>query len=517
MKVSSRGKPPLHNERNRILALKIAFLLVILGFLVFQSSIPPIEIDDAFTSFRYARNFACGKGLVFNLDERVEGYSNFLWVILLSMGLKIGFEISLFAKWTGVVFTLLSILFSILVLRRNNTRPVAYLWGEAFALSILTLSFPSTLYWASGTLETPLFMFSLIVAVWAVTLNSEGYLTWLVKGLTMALPSFVRFDGIIFTAILVSYLLVHYRRKALGREVMSQIVLCVVLVGFYHIWRTGYYESFLPNTVTVKGSTGFWRLLRGGVSYMVDFVTVNNIPVFFIPVLFVWKLRLGFSRAEQLLIRFVFIYSGFIVGVRGDCMVGHRYATALIPLIVLLGISATGTIHSRFSAHIQPRFYVLFLMIPMILAPIHVLGYYSRDFHKRYKWTYGRDYRIVAEYLIKNNLGNTSLAIGEPGISGYFFPGKIIDTWGLTDKAIALIKKKHKIPITSIIFGDDAVPENRGNAKKEIAEYILLQRPTAIYGLPYGLSKDRLEKFGYKEVIIEGVKYPLLINFSKQN
>ncbi len=105
------------------------------------------------------------------------------------------------------------------------------------------------------------------------------------------------------------------------------------------------------------------------------------------------------------------------------------------------------------------------------------------------------------------------MAIGEPGIPGYFFPGKIIDTWGLTDRTIALIKKRHKIPITSIKFGNEAVPENRGNAKKEIAEYILSQRPTAIYGLPYGLSKDRLEKFGYKEVKIKAVKYPLLVNF----
>ncbi|UCE36568.1 MAG: hypothetical protein JSW00_13765 [Thermoplasmata archaeon] len=510
-------KPMLHNQQYTILAFKMALLLVVLCFIFFESSIPAIEIDDAYISFRYARNFVNGNGLVFNVGEHVEGYSNFLWVILLTMGSRIGFDVPLFAKWAGVFFALLSLFFCILILKRDNNRPAIYFLGETFVLSILILSFPSILYWASGTLETPLFMFSLVFAVWTSTLKSESFSTSMLKGMGMALPSFVRFDGIIFSLILVLYESFKCKEGISFREVILPIILCIVLVGSYHIWRVGYYDSFLPNTVIVKGSTGFWRLLRGGVSYMVDFVTVNNIPVFFIPVLFVWKLRLGFSRAEQLLICFVFIYSGFIVGVRGDCMVGHRYATALIPLIVLLGISATGTIHSRFSAHIQPRFYVLFLMIPLILAPIHVLGYYSRDFHKRYKWTYGRDYRIVAEYLIKNNLGNTSLAIGEPGISGYFFPGKIIDTWGLTDKAIALIKKKHKIPITSIIFGDDAVPENRGNAKKEIAEYILLQRPTAIYGFPYGLSKDRLEKFGYKEVIIEGVKYPLLINFSKQN
>ena len=517
MKFFLREKTILSHEENKILAIKVAFLLVILGFILFQSSIPAIEIDDAYTTFRYARNFANGNGLVFNVGEHVEGYSNFLWVILLSIGLRMGFDAPLFAKWAGVVFTLLSILFCILILRRDNTKRIAYFWGETFILSILILSFPSILYWASGTLETPLFMFSLVFAVWTATLKSETFPTSLLKGIGMALPSLVRFDGIIFSAILVIYLLINYKGTTFIQGIMLQIFLCVVLVGSYHIWRTGYYDSFLPNTVIAKGSTGFWRLLRGGVSYMVDFTTLNNISLFIIPVLFVWIFRLGFSGTEKLLILFILVYGGFIVGIRGDCMMGHRYATALIPLIGLLAILTMRTLLGNFFGLAQHKFSVILLVIPLILAPVHFLGYYSRDFHKSYKWPWGKDYRAIAEYLIKKGLGNTSLAIGEPGIPGYFFPGRVIDTWGLTDRTIALIKKKHKIPITSIRFEDDAVPENRGNAKKEMAEYILSQRPIAIYGLPYGLSKDRLEKFGYKEVKIKAVKYPLLINCSKQN
>ena len=38
--------------------------------------------DDAYISFRYARNWAMGFGLRYNLGDHVpvEGYSNFLWV-----------------------------------------------------------------------------------------------------------------------------------------------------------------------------------------------------------------------------------------------------------------------------------------------------------------------------------------------------------------------------------------------------------------------------------------------------
>ena len=40
--------------------------------------------DDAFITFRYARNWVGGHGLRYNLGEHppVEGFSNFLWVVV---------------------------------------------------------------------------------------------------------------------------------------------------------------------------------------------------------------------------------------------------------------------------------------------------------------------------------------------------------------------------------------------------------------------------------------------------
>jgi hypothetical protein len=38
-------------------------------------------LDDAFISFRYARNLAAGLGPVFNPGEYVEGYTTFLWML----------------------------------------------------------------------------------------------------------------------------------------------------------------------------------------------------------------------------------------------------------------------------------------------------------------------------------------------------------------------------------------------------------------------------------------------------
>jgi hypothetical protein len=51
---------------------------------VFHIAIVDYSADDGFISFRYADHLARGQGLVYNIGERVEGYTNFLWVALLA-------------------------------------------------------------------------------------------------------------------------------------------------------------------------------------------------------------------------------------------------------------------------------------------------------------------------------------------------------------------------------------------------------------------------------------------------
>src|SRR5438046_1158229 len=57
----------------------------------------PRVVDDLFISLRYAENLAHGRGAVYNVGERVEGYSSPLWMLLESVGYVLRFE--------GVTFT----------------------------------------------------------------------------------------------------------------------------------------------------------------------------------------------------------------------------------------------------------------------------------------------------------------------------------------------------------------------------------------------------------------------------
>lgn len=54
-------------------------LLIIITIFVAQALSLNFTQDDAFISYRYAKNFIQGKGLVFDSGEKVEGHTNFLW------------------------------------------------------------------------------------------------------------------------------------------------------------------------------------------------------------------------------------------------------------------------------------------------------------------------------------------------------------------------------------------------------------------------------------------------------
>ena len=70
----------------------------------YYGQIGPYLVDDAFIFFRYADNFSIGHGLVYNPGEAVEGYTSFLWTLLLALAAWVGLPLIPFSQIAGVVF-----------------------------------------------------------------------------------------------------------------------------------------------------------------------------------------------------------------------------------------------------------------------------------------------------------------------------------------------------------------------------------------------------------------------------
>ena len=85
----SETKLPPTDRRSQLGTALLAVALIVFALIVWRSY---FLIDDAFISFRYAKNWADGHGPVYNpgISAPVEGYSNFSWVALLTLGALAG-------------------------------------------------------------------------------------------------------------------------------------------------------------------------------------------------------------------------------------------------------------------------------------------------------------------------------------------------------------------------------------------------------------------------------------------
>ena len=123
--------------------LAAAGLVLVLVAHVAYRSTPWFPADDAYISFRYADNWASGEGPVFNPGERVEGYSNFLFVLLLKLCAEVGLTPPLAARALngGAVLAMAMVL----LFASPGRRPLLLrlLAATALALVILHLRHPS--------------------------------------------------------------------------------------------------------------------------------------------------------------------------------------------------------------------------------------------------------------------------------------------------------------------------------------------------------------------------------------
>ncbi len=230
--------------------------------------------DDAFIAFRYVHNEIVGRGLVWNPApfRPVEGYTSFLWVLLLDVVWRgFGVEPPVAANWLSLGFGYLTlgvvchVLFELeLPARYRHLRPS--LFALAFAGFLSNRTFLAAL---SSGLETSLFNF--LVSAWlASSISSQKSPTgrrWSLTVLAAALLALARPDGLLFCAgTAIGVALWQWRRRR-PQELWCLSPLCIVLAHL--LWRHATYGTWLPNTYHAK-YTGAWP--ESGARYLGSFV-----------------------------------------------------------------------------------------------------------------------------------------------------------------------------------------------------------------------------------------------------
>src|SRR6476661_6176376 len=133
----------------------------------------PFTVDDAYITLRYAKHLAGGQGIVWNLGEHppVEGYSNFLYVVLGAVSYRIGLDPIAVYKGLGVVALVVSA-WLMYRIAREWVGPL-----PALAPAILFTSFFGPSWWAVSGLETLSYV-ALVLAAVAAAFTGLGYQPW---------------------------------------------------------------------------------------------------------------------------------------------------------------------------------------------------------------------------------------------------------------------------------------------------------------------------------------------------
>jgi len=235
--------------------------------------------DDAFIAFRYVSNSMMGRGLVWNPPpfQPVEGYTSFLWVVLLRgvwsvtgleppavanlLSLGFGFG-TLFLVWR--IVAALPLPAAVAVYR--GTLVLLVLFGTAISPVFST--------WLSSGLETSLFNFCLTwwIATALAPEDGRGH-RWLARlSMAAAATALTRPDGLL---LVPATLVLAARGVLVRRERAASLagLLPLLLIAAHVAWRRSVYGEWLPNTYYAK-HVGVWP--EAGWRYFASFVVENG-------------------------------------------------------------------------------------------------------------------------------------------------------------------------------------------------------------------------------------------------
>ena len=449
----------------------LVFLVCLVLLLVMAARFFDHTYDDAFVSFRYAENLVRGDGLVFNPGERVEGYSNFLWILLIAPFLA-------FSSAPEAIVGLIGIAASIgLLLAVVRFSPESASMPELIWLApLLVASSPPLAVWTTGGLETPLYA---CLVLWAVGLGMQGVdarvfprgAAWLVGAAALTRPDGV---GVAIALAALLALLLRGRPGFSGAFARWGAAFLIVFLPFM-AWRWFYYGDLLPNTFYAKVGSDTAQLERG-LRYVRGFFDSGGYWLLIPLIGLVWLVR---DRKAVLLAGMTAALICYPVLVGGDAAPMFRFMVPALPLLFLLLALAAAAAAERFRPGRTARVVVGILALALVARAAWPAfhGEHARLVEIDRKDVAG--WKDVGVYLATIASPDESVAVITAGAIPYFSRLRAIDMLGLTDRTIAR---------------SEAHDVGRGFAghEKHDIDYVLDRRPTYVVVGTYGLSKRPL-------------------------
>ncbi len=439
-----------HRDKRFLFLLLLAGALIV-GF-VHVWSLRYVN-DDCFVSFQYARNFVAGRGLVYNAEERVEGYTNFLWTMLIAAAMKLGFDPVNASMRLGLFFSLLTIaLFGFLSWRlRPQGSPLTWIPLTSLALC---LHRDFCAHSTSG-METMMFTFFLSAAFAVLVLRQDRAAT-AAAGVIYVLAMLTRPDGVLFLLAAAATIFLVSRDRL--RRLVWLLLPSLLLFVPYWIWRYTYYGFFFPNTFYAKsvGLSYFSQGLRYAWLHIITYpVLVAALPVGGAILFRAFRRPKGAAKKEppaevsdDRKIRLVLlallstaIYALFIIRMGGDFMFG-RFFVPVAPMLYEVIESGIAALRGRAMALALAVVVLLFTYFRFDQYNGSVFVGYIADEKEYFDKVEPLEQSIRDADMLKRHFGDLPVRLafyaGQLRLIYYLDPSFAVESSsGLTDTAIA--------------------------------------------------------------------------------
>lgn len=400
------------------------------------------RVDDAYITFSFSKNLGTGHGPVFSHGLRVEGYSNFLWMVVVAIRYVFRTDGDPLDFARVIAFgCLAAAIVAVYRLTRRAAGRVAAL------LATLLLVCCSDLFRAAASgLETVPFAAAIVLGWYAYFAEPRQNRRW---SLLAFLPAaLLRIDGFVPLLVVFGIELLasagerRFSLKALVRWSFPAFALWAV----YFCWRYSYYGLLLPTTYYAKSAVSLGdpdRGYRQGFDFIRDYGALALLPLGVLPAVS------GPRREALCLILAVLLQSAHAVNVGGDWMPFNRFFLPIVPLAAVLvgwGIQHVWRIASKY--HWLPRSAALTLLLGAVaFAGVHM--------HVETVDSPQEADKLGNAKHVGNHTRNNLLAIKDwmalvvrrpgdrlvtdyAGVFSVFTDAEVIDMWGLCNADIAL-------------------------------------------------------------------------------
>jgi hypothetical protein len=425
----------------------------------------PFTIDDAFITFRYSRNLASGHGAVYNPGEVAEGYTSFLWMILMTVPHLLHADAVLWSKIFGILAALgvagLVFLYTVRLTRsRLGARSVL---AGAIAAFVLLTGPPFATHVVSG-METVLY--TLLATAFfgaATTLEAESSRQTTRLAVLGLLTALTRPEGAIAVGVVFIGLLWRLRAtnwKALCRSFLFAFV---IPAAIYWAWRWWYYGLLFPLPFYVK--MGF----DSGVSGIHD---VLDFLRYIAPRLGPWVIlgSMAVGRRGLPALGACVTLTVFFLFLKPWMGYDWRYLYPLYPWLVVLSVTGLTAALDRLllrSGSVSRRSLMVDLCtVAAYLASTYWIGtgLWPRNYRGGLQWKLSyatfvsRAYVPLAQYMARVPEASRPrlLAITDAGAVPYYSGWRTLDLVGLNEAVI-------------------------GRSGKHDPAYVLSQRPDVVF------------------------------------